>query len=493
MQLSMRLENEIMMNVKTTIGTLVLATSAVSAGGMAVDVLPDQSATLSATDNWYCCSLNSISMNPTSISIKNCTYMGGYCMGSKRAAAWVFDIPELPEGTVLDRVKLTGGRSGAVASGSLYCRWAPGEYLSVTTAQDTWTTPDASSSVYWSGSTFSHTLPNSLFTSGVSGRLMVVGFASGDASVTLANSGAQATHLELIVKAEPTPPGACCLDSGGCAVVEYHMCDYAGGTFLGEGSSCSGYPCAISDAFTGLSYSIVGTNLVDDPEPTWTVDVYADLAEGSRLDAVAGDYNMTKMVSTTGSFYQNPYGGPTSTSINPALFNAFPDLRYDSFVTIGRTDQDDNQLSHIGIDFSAFEAGGAIDAGDGSWYVTPKDAQGTGVGFDNELCESGNGVHVARLTVRGLDASVMFEALFQGKDSTGTTWQMPASLSITNDDCVMPCLGDVDGNLEVDVTDLLAVISAWGPCSGCDADIDGNGAVDVTDLLAIISAWGPCS
>ncbi len=116
-----------MMNIQTTIGAVLFATSAASAGGMTVDVLPVQSATMSATDNWYCCSLNSISMNQTSISIKNCTSMGGYCMGSKRAAAWVFDIPELPEGTALDRVRLTGGRRGATASGTLYFAWTPGE------------------------------------------------------------------------------------------------------------------------------------------------------------------------------------------------------------------------------------------------------------------------------------------------------------------------------------------------------------------------------
>ena len=59
--------------------------------------------------------------------------------------------------------------------------------------------------------------------------------------------------------------------------------------------------------------------------------------------------------------------------------------------------------------------------------------------------------------------------------------------------CSAPCAGDVDGDSMVDVTDLLAVISAWGPCSGCDADVDGSGTIDVTDLLAIISAWGSCS
>ena len=38
------------------------------------------------------------------------------------------------------------------------------------------------------------------------------------------------------------------------------------------------------------------------------------------------------------------------------------------------------------------------------------------------------------------------------------------------------------------VADLLAVIAAWGPCSGCSADINGDGVVDVADILAVIAA-----
>lgn len=55
-----------------------------------------------------------------------------------------------------------------------------------------------------------------------------------------------------------------------------------------------------------------------------------------------------------------------------------------------------------------------------------------------------------------------------------------------------PCEGDVDGSGSVDVTDLLAVIAAWGDCDGCSADTNDDGVVNVTDLLAIIAAWGPC-
>ncbi|MDG2201170.1 MAG: hypothetical protein P8K80_08325 [Phycisphaerales bacterium] len=58
------------------------------------------------------------------------------------------------------------------------------------------------------------------------------------------------------------------------------------------------------------------------------------------------------------------------------------------------------------------------------------------------------------------------------------------------------CQGDINGDLAVDVIDLLSVIAEWGPCKvpgGCDADIDDSGAIDILDLLAVIGAWGSCS
>jgi len=44
----------------------------------------------------------------------------------------------------------------------------------------------------------------------------------------------------------------------------------------------------------------------------------------------------------------------------------------------------------------------------------------------------------------------------------------------------------------VNVSDLLAVINAWGSCSGCAADTNHDGAVNVSDLLAVINGWGSC-
>ena len=57
-------------------------------------------------------------------------------------------------------------------------------------------------------------------------------------------------------------------------------------------------------------------------------------------------------------------------------------------------------------------------------------------------------------------------------------------------DTLLP--GDVDGDGIVCVSDLLAIIGAWGPCDGCNEDLNNDGDVNVTDLLIVIDHWGPC-
>ena len=54
------------------------------------------------------------------------------------------------------------------------------------------------------------------------------------------------------------------------------------------------------------------------------------------------------------------------------------------------------------------------------------------------------------------------------------------------------CPADVTGDGVVNVSDLLAVLSAWGPCAGCPEDINGDGVVNITDLLEVLASWGPC-
>lgn len=54
------------------------------------------------------------------------------------------------------------------------------------------------------------------------------------------------------------------------------------------------------------------------------------------------------------------------------------------------------------------------------------------------------------------------------------------------------CVADVDASGVVDFADLIAVMTAWGSCSGCAEDVDENGDVAFADLMLVLSNWGLC-
>lgn len=57
-----------------------------------------------------------------------------------------------------------------------------------------------------------------------------------------------------------------------------------------------------------------------------------------------------------------------------------------------------------------------------------------------------------------------------------------------------PAPADLNNDGVVDVSDMLILLSDWGPCpSRCSADLTGNGMVDVSDLLVLLGHWGPVS
>ena len=59
------------------------------------------------------------------------------------------------------------------------------------------------------------------------------------------------------------------------------------------------------------------------------------------------------------------------------------------------------------------------------------------------------------------------------------------------DECPVDCLSDINGDGNVDVSDLLLVIGYWGSADSL-GDLNQDGIVDVLDLLLVIAAWGPC-
>ena len=173
-------------------------------------------------------------------------------------------------------------------------------------------------------------------------------------------------------------------------------------------SICAG---AMAD-YTGLSWDIVSLE-----DEMFTVRLYADFdAATDELDAVFGDAENDLYITSTNGFYQNDFGGATSADINPALYNAFPSLVRDSWVTIGLEDQVGNNMLNIGIDFADFEDnGGDIWTDNGTWFATPDDAQ--------VLAGADLRVMIGQFTMLGLDSFVSGVLNIQGKHGDFETFQ----------------------------------------------------------------------
>ena len=55
-----------------------------------------------------------------------------------------------------------------------------------------------------------------------------------------------------------------------------------------------------------------------------------------------------------------------------------------------------------------------------------------------------------------------------------------------------PPLGDLTGDCAVGATDLLMLLSTWGPCDDCEncpADLDNDCVVGASDLLILLANW----
>ena len=75
-------------------------------------------------------------------------------------------------------------------------------------------------------------------------------------------------------------------------------------------------------------------------------------------------------------------------------------------------------------------------------------------------------------------------------DHAGLAWAGSVQVFV----CARAPVGDLDGDGAVGITDLLALLSAWGPCPDppetCPADLDGDSAVGITDFLILLANWG---
>ena len=308
--------------------------------------------------------------------------------------------------------------------------------------------------------------------------------------------------------------GACCVGTTCYNSFTDIECAALDGTYQGDDTTCASNPCDVGNEEIAIAWRVTGIDRTALDQPHYSVDVYLETPNGWRLDAVAGNSEQQKTIVSTSSFYQDSYGGPTSSDVNPEFYELAPDLEWDSRVGIGSVDSSGNPypangLNHIGIDWTNFENGGDVSADNGVWFVVPDDPAGASTGFISQDCSERNGVWIARLTTMDLSSEIMFDALFQGSTDVDVTWQdstggtvtyqgeqdcnlneVPDACDIANgtsedangngipDECDSGCIGDTDGDGDTDVDDILTIINGFG------------GEYDVDDLLTAIADFG---
>ena len=79
--------------------------------------------------------------------------------------------------------------------------------------------------------------------------------------------------------------------------------------------------------------------------------------------------------------------------------------------------------------------------------------------------------------------------VFTATDACGNTITASQTISVTNTPPA-GCPEDVDGDLFVGVSDVLAALGEFGCTGGCSIDFDGDDATTVSDVLTLLSAFG---
>ena len=266
---------------------------------------------------------------------------------------------------------------------------------------------------------------------GWNGAEMTLVDASSGASTSFSVSGSAGSIEIEVTGAESCDFESClgCTDASACnyssdATQEDGSCDYC---------SCVSGTVGGSNGF-GLS---VETYAEGGVLGTTTYRVYVTTPnEDDFVSAITGDENNPSFLRTSTSFYQNDFGGLTADQSNPFLFSVFPELAYDSWVTIG-IDQapvpgDGNgAISLVQADGDSwvedFEAGGNLEINSffgGSWFTTILD--------DNGVAGADKKVLLAQLTTDGTLTGQLYVQVFPEGNGENAEY---LTLSFGNSSC----------------------------------------------------------
>lgn len=232
-----------------------------------------------------------------------------------------------------------------------------------------------------------------------------------------------------------------------------------------------------------------------------TTRVYLEVPENWEVQFIYGILDTPwSLNSPNGGFYQHPFGGPTSLDIDPDLYASTPTLQYDSWVTIGAPDQTNNQMYLVPDEsiFATFENGGSgftVDSAiGGGIYVTtfgqtPQNyPDANGRILIGQFTNSGSFSYCINVQLRQLNP----DGTIYDPDGPGPLYSNTVQINDMCADVIYAgsCTCDFNFSYNVDVADLLLLISEFGCNFGCNYDADGDDMVSVADMLLLLSEFG---
>ena len=236
------------------------------------------------------------------------------------------------------------------------------------------------------------------------------------------------------------------------------------------------------------------------------------------MSSVSGDIINPTYVNTTTEFYQAALGAGTPNGINSLLFAVYPDLQYDSWVTIGLEGVPNALAGEANVStvqatdnpwLTNFEPGGGMpgdniaidDLIGGAWYALNGDANGI-AGDDlkvliGQFTTTGeiSGQIYCQVFINGNGQTEFRDTFFFGPDADVEGCMNPmacnynADATIDDGSCVLPedgydcdgiCLADTDGDGVCDPFEVEGCTDAEA-CNYDDTATDDNGSCTYAD------------
>ena len=99
---------------------------------------------------------------------------------------------------------------------------------------------------------------------------------------------------------------------------------------------------------------------------------------------------------------------------------------------------------------------------------------------------------IFEITDAGIGQTGQFRIRFTAQDLDGESI-VEAGVDDVRLRMVLCCLWDIDGDLNVGITDFLSLLEQWDTDPGGPPDFDGDGTVGINDFLELLANWGPCA